>query len=248
MHLTLPFYTQFSEENFVFTFTGTDPSKDLSGFLGFVYSGAKEDNFSFFNFDTGITYQPTDALRVSLEPSYNYNPNKTQYVTARDNNGDSRYILGTIDNKTLSASFRLNYTVNPNLSIQYYGQPFISRANFTDFKYVTNPIADKLTDRFHLYTNDQLSFNAGLFEVDENTDGTVDYAFGNPDFSFVQFRSNLVVRWEYIPGSELFLVWSQGITGFVDPMERLLNGLENGILDQQPENIFLIKATYRFVL
>ena len=239
---------RFSEENFVFTFTGTDPSKDLSGFLGFVYSGAKEDNFSFFNFDTGITYQPTDALRVSLEPSYNYNPNKTQYVTARDNNGDSRYILGTIDNKTLSASFRLNYTVNPNLSIQYYGQPFISRANFTDFKYVTNPIADKLTDRFHLYTNDQLSFNGGLFEVDENTDGTVDYAFGNPDFSFVQFRSNLVVRWEYIPGSELFLVWSQGITGFVDPMERLLNGLENGILDQQPENIFLIKATYRFVL
>lgn len=239
---------RFSQENFVFTFMGTDRSKELSGFMGVVYSEAKQGNFSFFNFETGITYQPTDALRISIEPQYSSNPNKTQYVAARDNSGATRYILGSMDNKSLATSIRLSYTVNPNLSIQYYGQPFISRANFTDFKYVTNPVAKDLYDRFHQYAGDQISYAGGLFNVDENVDGTVDYSFGNPDFSFVQYRSNLVVRWEYIPGSELFLVWSQGITGFVDPMERLLNGLENGILDQKPENIFLIKATYRFVL
>mgnify|MGYP006919341914 CR=1 FL=1 len=84
--------------------------------------------------------------------------------------------------------------------------------------------------------------------MDEDIDGNTDYSISNPDFSFVQFRSNLVVRWEYIPGSELFLVWSQGVTGLVDSSDKLFSGLENGILNQKPENIFLIKATYRFVL
>ena len=84
--------------------------------------------------------------------------------------------------------------------------------------------------------------------MDEDIDGNTDYSISDPDFSFVQFRSNLVVRWEYIPGSELFLVWSQGVTGLVDSTDKLFSGLENGILNQKPENIFLIKATYRFVL
>ena len=75
-----------------------------------------------------------------------------------------------------------------------------------------------------------------------------DYEIENPNFSFVQFRSNLVVRWEYIPGSEIYLVWSQGITSSADSLDDLFRGLETGILDQKPENIFLLKMTYRFVL
>lgn len=239
---------RFSRENFVFAFFGTDRSKKLSSRMGFVYSGAKQNNFSFFRLEAGLTYQPTDALKISFDPGYSSNPSKTQYVTQTDFNGTPRYILGTIDNKTFSASFRLNYAINPNLTIQYYGQPFISRANFTSFKHVTNPVADNLYDRFHQYANNQIGFDGPFYNVDEDVDGNTDYSFYNPDFSFVQFRSNLVVRWEYIPGSELFLVWSQGITGLVDPMERLIDGLEQGILNQKPENIFLIKATYRFVL
>lgn len=76
----------------------------------------------------------------------------------------------------------------------------------------------------------------------------MDYRIDNPNFSVVQFRSNLVLRWEYIPGSELFLVWSQGINGLADPRLSLTDGLDNQILNKQPENIFLLKATYRFVL
>lgn len=103
-------------------------------------------------------------------------------------------------------------------------------------------------DRFETYDSNQISYNNGVFNVDEDINSSPDYSFSNPDFSFVQFRSNLVMRWEYIPGSELYFVWSQGITGLVDPMDGLTNGLEQGILNQKPENIFLIKATYRFVL
>jgi hypothetical protein len=187
-------------------------------------------------------------LSISFSPEYSTNPNKTQYITTVDNSGAPRYILGTIDNETLSASIRLNYTINPNLTIQYYGQPFIFKANYKDLKHVTNPVADNLYDRFHQYTNNQISFENDIYLFDENEDGVTDYSIGNPDFSFVQFRSNLVVRWEYIPGSELFLVWSQGVTGTVNPMDGLLDGMKAGIVDRQPDNIFLIKATYRFVL
>ena len=239
---------RFSQENFQFFFFGTDERKKLRTSLGIIHSQAKQDHFSLFNIEGDITYQPSNALIVSIQPQFAKNPNKTQYVAQSDFNGDPRYIMATIDNKTISAAIRINYTINPNLTIQYYAQPFISRGLYSSFKHVTNPIADDLYDRFHAYSNDQISYDSGIYSVDEDTDGNVDYGFGDPDFSFVQFRSNLVLRWEYIPGSELFLVWSQGVTGLVDPMKKLFQGLENGILDQKPENIFLLKATYRFVL
>ena len=167
---------------------------------------------------------------------------QTNYVNA------SRYILGTIDNHTLTASVRFDYTINPNLSIQYYGQPFISRGRYNDFKYVTNPVADRLNDRFQNYDTNQISINGNDFQVDDNRDGIMDYSFENPDFSYVQFNSNLVLRWEYIPGSELFLVWSQGVTSSVSSSNGLFEGFETGILDERPQNIFLLKATYRFIL
>ena len=78
--------------------------------------------------------------------------------------------------------------------------------------------------------------------IDEDLDGSSDYEIGNPDFSFVQFRSNLVVRWEYIPGSEVFLVWSQGVTGSGDPTEHLFSNLDNQTLGQKKDNAFLIKG------
>lgn len=239
---------RYSQEDHVSVFFNTDESKKFKTSFGFAYSGAKQNNFSMFSTEIDLTYQPTNALTISLNPSYNNNPSKTQYVTQTDYNGTTRYVLGTIDNKTLSASIRLNYTINPNLTIQYYGQPFISRARFSSFKYVTNPTADDLYDRFDVYDSNQITYNNGVYEIDEDIDSTTDYSFGDPDFSFVQFRSNLVMRWEYIPGSELYFVWAQGITGLVDPSERLTNGLEQGILNQKPQNTFLIKATYRFVL
>ena len=194
-----------------------------------------------------MNYQPLNALNLSLSTELNVNDNKTQYVTQRGFGNTTRYILGNIDQKTWTTTLRMNYSINPNLSIQYYGQPFISRGRYTDFNYVNNATAEDLNDRVTLYNTNQIALNNGAYEVDENTDGTSDYSFGNPDFSFVQFRSNLVARWEYIPGSEIFLVWSQGVTGLDDPRNSLRDALRNQIIDQKKDNTFLIKITYRFV-
>lgn len=239
---------RFSEENFGYVYIESDDRKNLSGSINIVNSQAAENNFSFFKLSGEIRYQPLDALNLSFAPEFESRPNKTQYVTQEDYSGTKRYILGTIDNQTLSAAIRINYTLNPNLTIQYYAQPFISRGRYSEFKYVTNATASRLDDRFQLYSSDQIKRRDEDYSIDDNLDGIEDYRFGNPDFSVVQFNSNLVLRWEYIPGSEVFLVWSQGVRTSVGIDQDLTDGLGSGILGQQPQNIFLIKATYRFVL
>ena len=86
--------------------------------------------------------------------------------------------------------------------------------------------------------------------MDENQDGETDYSFDKPDFNFVQFRSNLVIRWEYKAGSEIFLVWSQGNSpdSSADLDTPLGESLVNNLFDNQATNIFLVKFTYRFLL
>ncbi|MCB0475007.1 MAG: carbohydrate binding family 9 domain-containing protein [Flavobacteriaceae bacterium] len=241
---------RFARENAHWFYFGTANSKKLRYVAGYVYSQGKQDNFSYLRFENRFEYQPTNALQLAFNPEYERNISKTQYVTQVDYNGGVRYIMAGITQQTLSASIRINYTINPNLTIQYYGQPFISKGIYRNFNYVNNPVAKDLYERFHLYTPGQISLDAdnGVYRVDENADAVVDYQFDKPDFSFVQFRSNLVLRWEYIPGSEVYVVWSQGVTGDARPEDHLFTSLDKQILDQKKDNIFLIKATYRFML
>ncbi|WP_284653804.1 DUF5916 domain-containing protein [Flavobacterium terrisoli] len=228
----------------------TDSRKKIRFDSGLFLSQGKNNSFSYTEFNFGMAYRPINALTVSMYPTYSISKSKTQYVTQTSFGSTPRYIMADIDQRTLSASFRMDFNVNPNLTIQYYGEPFISRGRYKDFNRVTNPVADYHGDRVAVFNNSQISFDAANdnYLVDEDTNGVVDYTIGNPNFAYVQFRSNLVLRWEYIPGSEVFLVWSQGTTGLGNPKDDLFNSLDSQILGRKPENIFLIKATYRFLL
>ncbi|SMC36737.1 DUF5916 domain-containing protein [Cellulophaga tyrosinoxydans] len=215
------------------------------------HSGSKgtDNSYTNYNIEFGVRYQPINALSISAYPGYSTNNDQLQFVDNLDFNGATKYINGTVAQETLSMSFRLNYTINPNLTIQYWGQPFISKGVYTDFKQVVDPLAKTFNARIDTYAPNQISFANDIYAVDEDLDGTTDYSFNNPDFSFTQFRSNLVVRWEYKPGSEIFLVWSQDLSSSSNPSEGLFKTLENNLLgDIKPKNIFLLKATYRFVL
>ena len=98
-----------------------------------------------------------------------------------------------------------------------------------------------------LYDDNQISLEDGVYHIDENRNGSTDYSFGEPDFAYVQYRSNLVVRWEYIPGSEIFLVWSQGANGLGDPTDGIFENIDKKIIQQKKDNTYLIKATFRYV-
>jgi hypothetical protein len=238
---------RYSEEFVNWVFVGSDSRKKLRFVLGTIISKSKQNHESYFRLETKISYQPTNALNISMSPEFSINKNKTQYVSERSFNGDARYITAAIDNHTLSTSLRINYSINPNLSIQYYAEPFVSRGTYNNFNYITNPVDDNLNERFMLYDENQISIEDDVYHIDENRNGSTDYSFGAPDFAFVQYRSNLVVRWEYIPGSEIFLVWSQGNTGLGDPDDSLGESLDKEILQETPDNTYLIKATFRYV-
>ena len=215
------------------------------------HSGSKatDNSYNNYNIEFGVRYQPINALSISAYPGYSTNNDQLQFVENLDFNGDTKYINGTVAQETLSMSFRLNYTINPNLTIQYWGQPFISKGIYTNFKQVVDPLAKEFNSRIDTFAENQISFANDSYNIDENLDGNTDYSFSNPDFSFTQFRSNLVIRWEYKPGSEIFLVWSQDLSSSGNPSEGLFKSLENNLLgDKKPKNIFLLKATYRFVL
>ena len=160
-----------------------------------------------------MRYVPINSFNISVSPSYSYNNENLQYVQTLSYAGASKYLNASLQQDTFSMSIRLNYTIKPNLSIQYYGAPFISRGRYTNFKYITNAKAEQVENRFQKYNQNQLNFDVvnDRYLVDENTDSVTDYSFGNPNFSIVEFQSNLVARWEYISGSDVFLVWFQGI-------------------------------------
>lgn len=197
-----------------------------------------------------VVYRPVNALEFSVNPSFSLSNQAQQYVATTDFGAEKRYITANIEQQTLSLSLRLNYIIRPNLSIQYYGQPFASKGTYSQFKRIIAPKADNYNRRFHSFTGSEISYQPTeeKYLVDENKDGTTDYEISNPDFNFMQFRSNLVARWEYIPGSTLFVVWSQGRTGSPHLDSFTISRISGNLFDITPHNIFLIKYTYRFRL
>jgi hypothetical protein len=199
---------------------------------------------------TTIQFQPSDALQFSLAPSYSRTMRKQdQFVDNVSYEGQTRSIVSHVDNQTFSLVTRLNYYITPDLSIQYYGEPFIFRAKYNNYGYVKDPLNKSFDDRFHVFAENEIQISGNQATVDENGDGQEDYSFSTPDLNYIQFRSNLVLRWEYVPGSELYLVWSQGIlpNAYDDFSTPLLKSLFTNVFDEQPHNIFLVKVSYRFL-
>ena len=229
---------------------GTDQSKKLSFMIGNYHGSGDVNSFKGHQYWASVNLRPSNSISISVEPEYGIQNSELQYVTTPESNGEPVYVFGKLDQKTLSMTFRINYTINPELSVEYYGQPFVSAGKYTGYKKITSPDADRFSERYHLYTNDEISYNSAdnVYEIIENEDPATKYSFGNPDYNFRQFRSNLVVRWEYSPGSTLYLVWSQdrtssdsnGIFAYGNDMKNLFNVV--------PYNVFLLKFSYWFAL
>ncbi|MCX6559915.1 MAG: DUF5916 domain-containing protein [Candidatus Aminicenantes bacterium] len=227
----------------------TDMRKKIrASVMGGAFGRGNGDS-SDVQFQPGLTIIPSSAFQISIMPMYERSHNILQYVGTQAIGADPRYIFGTIEQKTLGLTLRLNYSLTPNLTVQYYGMPFVSAGRYRDFKRITNPRSKSMDDRFRLFGGSASYDAAGSqYVVDENGDGAADYAFANPDFSFRQFRSNLVVRWEYTPGSALYLVWSQGRTGYLMEGSFDYGRDVQGLFDTHPQDVFLVKFSYCFQL
>jgi len=214
----------------------TDYSRKASFSFNAFYEGGSENSSSNISISPSVTYQPFSTLKFSVSIDYSENMNELQYVHQTTSKQNQVYLLGRIDQKTLGTTFRVDYIITPELSIQYYGSPFASTGKFSNFKNIDNPMADSYTNRFELL--------APTFS--ENSYTTSDYSFDNPDFTFTQFRSNLVFRWEYLPGSKLFVVWSNERTNFQSEVQSKIGDAFKDLNSGFPNNVFLIKWSYWF--
>jgi hypothetical protein len=229
----------------------TDSRKKLVFSVYEYGSRGSEKNSRNFNAGLDVTYKPTNYLSFTISPGYSKSFSELQYVDQVDYNDEHRYVFASINQKTVSTSFRVNLNLSPNLTFQYWGQPFVATGKYYDHKYISNPMASSYQDRFHTYSPDQISMNDDQYAIDENTDGNNDYSFDKRDFNVQEFLSNLVLRWEYNPGSSVYVVWSQTRSSFNDSGKMdLLNNLGDlfNAGDNKPHNVFLIKFSYRFGL
>lgn len=207
-----------------------------------------EDSQRTWTLWSEISLRPANNLRLSCNPSYERNDDRLQYVETVDGGDGERYLFGRLDQRTLSFTFRLDLCLTPALTIQYYGAPFISAGSYGEYKRVLDPRADALDNRFRRFGENEVAVADGGYEVDEDGDGTADYAFNRPDFNVRDFNSNLVVRWEYALGSTLYVVWSQGRTDFTDDGRFHVGDDLDALFGTYPRNVFLVKFNKWFSL
>jgi hypothetical protein len=224
-----------------YSISSDDRKKFVYGFNNAYSNGFnKVSDFKDFNLD--LSYRPVDAVKIEFTPDYQYGFNDMQYVTTVS----GKYIMARIDQKIFRTSFRFEYYPRPNMSIQYYGQPFIFSANYSKFKQVTNSMASDYNDRIHLYNTSELTLANNSYTVIENGNSASAINFDNPNFKEYTFLSNLVFRWEYIPGSTVYLVWSQNRYDSENMAQFNFGTDFSNIYKIYPHDVFMIKFSYRF--
>jgi hypothetical protein len=226
----------------------TDQSRRLWGAVSGSRAWARDDDSRAWSAGAYLNLRPSN--RVSLRGSVDYEKlhDNLQYVaTAERASGDPRWVLGRIDQDTWSFTLRVDVAITPELTVQYYGSPFIGTGRYTAFKRATDTLARDNAARFHLYGPDEIGYRPeeNRYDVAE-AGGGPSYSFPNPDFSFRQFRSNLVARWEWKPGSSFYVVWSQGRTGYVPEWDSSFGSNWDQLWESPADNVFMVKFSYWF--
>lgn len=232
-------------------YMGTNDQKKFRFSANASFNKSFEDTYrSYAGYYLSLSYRPTSTLRISLSPNFTNSMRELQYIDEIEFNNENRYIFAKLEQKMVGMSIRINYNINPELSIQYWGQPFIAAGGYSEFKYITNPHADKYSDRFHTYANNEISYVSenNEFAVNETGNGETDYYISNPEFNFKEFKSNMVLKWEYRPGSAIYLVWSQHKADFVEDGAFNIQEDMNSLFGVKAKNVFLVKFSYRIGL
>ncbi|MCJ7628834.1 MAG: DUF5916 domain-containing protein, partial [Longimicrobiales bacterium] len=218
-------------------FSDSRKAVGLSG--SYNWGRASESGSRSSSTSTNLRWRPSGRASLSVGPflarSINDFPWVKKVTTTEDH-----YVFGRIDQETVGLTGRFDVTFTPDLTLQLYAQPFLSAGKYADFKQVVEPRAKGYEDRINRL---EPVAHDGRHWIDLDGDGTQE-SFRNPDFDFQRFRSTVVLRWEYRPGSLLYLVWSQGRKHDTDNGELdFRNDLED-LFHEDGENVFMLKVSY----
>jgi hypothetical protein len=199
---------------------GTDTRRPVQFRWSTSYRSARDGSYTFAG-GPGLVLKPLASLRLSLSLGYTKALDHQQWVyNVEDASAlyGAHYVFADIDYQELDATFRMDWGVTPRLSVQAYIQPYIAAGNYSGFK----ELAEARTYNFLPY----------------------DFTLYDPDFNFKSFQSNLVFRWEYSPGSLLYLVWTHNRDNTDHPGSFRLGRDLRSLFRERSHNIFFIKFSY----
>lgn len=168
----------------------------------------------------GFTVRPNAALTFSPRLELEHNLSQSQWVGKVDDESGTHYVFGRIDQTTVGFGVRANYTIRPTLTLQIYARPFVSAGAYSGFKQLANGQARDDADRYTPFA----------------------YA-DHPDFRVQSFRTTNVLRWEYRPGSALFVVWQQGRDDVADNGDFRFGRDLGRTFSAPATNVFLVKIS-----
>jgi len=185
----------------------TDGRRAVSGG---TFLGVNDDRVGSgggWNWGGYLNIQPADNVRISFEPRFSSSRSSDQYVTSTAAvpyapTYGRRYIFAELEQRTFEMGARVDWTFSPTLSLQVFAQPLISSGDYLTYKQLA---AGETFDFLDLGPSDP----SGTQSVDFDGDSTVDFTFSDRDFNVRSLIGNAVFRWEYRPGSTLFLVWQR---------------------------------------
>lgn len=228
----------------------------LNGSLGLAQDDAGGWRVSL---SPNVGAKPAATWNLSLGPSLSLSHAPVQYVAQRRDStathtSGSRYIFAGLDQTTVGVSARLNVTFTPALTLELYAQPYVSSGDYYDLKELHAP----RTRRFDRYGEEVGTLSrdtAGFYHVDPDGRGpAAGFRLQDRDFNYLSLRGNAVLRWEWRPGSTLFLVWQQqrshyGSIANTDPLSQGLGRFDIGrdvgdLFGLRPDNVLLLKVNY----
>ena len=191
-----------------------------------VYNVGNGKNRSW-NLSPEIDYKVSGRFSSAFSLNYGRNISDYQWYGFYDDALGPHYTFARLNQTTTSATVRLNYTFTPVISLQAYVQPFVSKGVYANVRQLSQtPRAEDYDQRFAPFLDPSVTSDPG-------------------GFNFKEFQSNLVFRWEYRPGSTLFVVWNEGRQGFANEEGTTqFTGDIRNLMALHPANTFLVKMSY----
>jgi hypothetical protein len=199
-------------------FLGTDTRKRWQLTGNSVWDWDVEDGSSRSSY-LDLRFNPSARVQTSTRIDYRRTHAIAQWIANLDATGDGSvdHVYGVLDSRVVDVTLRGTFAVDQDLTFELFAQPFVAVGDYSDFRRLARPS----------------SFD---FEP-------VEIAF-DPDFNRKSLRGNAVLRWEYRPGSTLFLVWNVLGTDLSRPGEFSLRRDFADALGVPRNNVFMLKATY----
>ncbi|MGH7702703.1 MAG: DUF5916 domain-containing protein, partial [Gemmatimonadales bacterium] len=238
-----------------FVSVNTDARK-LAVLSGTVeYTRGLDERARNVNLSASVLVKPASNFSFTLGPLLEFSHGFTQYVDAISDPtaalfAGTRYVFSAIDRTTLSMDTRLSFTFTPTLTLELFAQPFIASGKYYDFKEFDRPRElHKSVYGRDLGTITPVKDSTGhTTEYDIDPDGAgpaAQFRIDNPDFNQLSLRGNVILRWEYRPGSTLFVVWTREQSDDATSGSFSFHRDFTQLIHAPSTDIFLVKLSYR---